>query len=212
MRYRFCVEGLLKKSEAYQGLDKASVLKGQLKGMGGSLVYVETATLIKFHVHTNEDASVKDALNRFGNLLDYKVDNMARQIHNERFHHAEVAFVSVIDSDAFAAIYSNFEVPEAFVTPLSSEVSYEEIAQAVDTLDADNIILLPNNKNAIPTSELFAKRSSRHVVTLATGNEMEGVVALEHFDPEASFESNLKAMNHVGKKVIFETHPEIEAL
>jgi uncharacterized protein len=203
LRYRFCVEGLLKKSEAYEGVDKASVLKGQLKGMGGSLVYVETATLVKFHVHTNEDAPVKDALSRFGSLLDYKVDNMARQVHNERFHRAEVAFVSVIDSDAFAAIYSNFEVPEAFVTPLSSEASYEEIAQAVETLDAENIILLPNNKNAITTCELYAKRASRHVVTLATGSEMEGVVALEHFDPEASFDDNLKAMNRALEETDF---------
>jgi DAK2 domain fusion protein YloV len=195
LRYRFCVEGLLKKSEAYQGNDKASVLKEQLKGMGGSLVYVETASLIKFHVHTNEDEPVKDALSRFGNLLDYKVDNMARQVHNERFHHASVAFVSVIDSDDFAAIYGNFEAPEAFVTPLSSEVSYEEIAQAVATLDAENIVLLPNNKNAITTCELFAKRSSRRVYTLASGSEIEGVVALEHFDPASPIEANLEAMN-----------------
>ncbi|MFA6620440.1 MAG: DAK2 domain-containing protein [Bacilli bacterium] len=203
LRYRFCVEGLLKKSEAYHGIDKASVLKEQLKGMGGSLVYVETESLIKFHIHANEDEPVKDVMSRFGSLLDYKVDNMARQIHNERFHHASVAFVSVIDSDDFAAIYSNFEVPEAFIAPLSREVSYEEIAQAVEILDAENIVLLPNDKNAITTCELFAKRSPRHISTLPSGSEMEGVVALEHFDPEADFESNLKAMNQALEETDF---------
>ena len=70
----------------------------------------------------------------------------------------------MIDSDAFAAIYSNFEVPEAFITPLSYEVSYEELATAVASLNAEEIILLPNNKNAVSTCELFAKRSTKKIM------------------------------------------------
>ena len=78
LSYRFCVEGLLKKNEAYQGNAKAGLLKDQLGNLGGSLVYVETPSLIKFHVHTNEDETVKDVVGRYGSLLDYKVDNMVR--------------------------------------------------------------------------------------------------------------------------------------
>jgi uncharacterized protein len=201
LTYRFCVEGLLKKNEAYVGTDKTGLLKQQLSNLGGSLVFVETPTLVKFHVHTNEDEPVKDMLSRYGSLLDYKVDNMARQVHNEHYRSAKIAFVAVIDSDAFASFYSNFEVPEVFITPLSYEVSYEELAQAVDSLDAEDVILLPNNKNAVSTCELFAKRSAKKITTLASQSEMEGVVALEHFDPERSLEENLILM----KKALEET-------
>ena len=140
-------------------------------------------------------------LSRYGSLLDYKVDNMARQVHNEHYRSAKIAFVAVIDSDAFASFYSNFEVPEVFITPLSYEVSYEELAQAVDSLDAEDVILLPNNKNAVSTCELFAKRSAKKITTLASQSEMEGVVALEHFDPERSLEENMILM----KKALEET-------
>jgi len=203
LSYRFCVEGLLKKNEAYQGNAKAGLLKDQLGNLGGSLVYVETPSLIKFHVHTNEDETVKDVVGRYGSLLDCKVDNMARQVHNEHFHDKTIAFVAVIDSDAFAAIYSNFEVPEAFITPLSYEVSYEELATAVASLNAEEIILLPNNKNAVSTCELFAKRSTKKIMTLNSQSEMEGVVALEHFDPTLSLEENLLMMKEALKESDF---------
>jgi DAK2 domain fusion protein YloV len=194
LNYRFCVEGLIKKDEAYEGKNKAAFLKKQLENIGASVVFVETSSLVKFHIHTNEDQPVKDVATRYGSLLDYKVDNMARQVHNERLHKEAVAFVSVIDSDAFAAIYANFEVPEAFVTSLSYEVSYEELAEAVESLSAEEIVLLPNNKNAISTCELFQKRSKRKIHTLPTESEMEGVVALGHYDPELPLEDNLAAM------------------
>jgi dihydroxyacetone kinase-like predicted kinase len=203
LAYRYCVEGLLKKSEAYEGADKANFLKHQLEDLGGSVVFVETPSLVKFHVHANEDQPVKDAAIRYGTLLDYKVDNMARQVHNERFHQEKIGFVAVIDSDAFAAIYSNFEVPEAFVTPLGYEVSYEELSQAVDSLDCEEIIVLPNNKNAIPTCELLSKRSKKKVSFVPTDSEMAGVVALEHFDSECSGKENAKTMEDALEKTDF---------
>lgn len=77
---------------------------------------------------------------------------------------------------------------------MSYEVSYEELAEAVESLSAEEIVLLPNNKNAISTCELFQKRSKRKIHTLPTESEMEGVVALGHYDPELPLEDNLAAM------------------
>lgn len=203
LAYRFCIEGLLKKSEPYRGVKKAEFLKEQLSSLGASLVFVETASLVKFHVHANDETPIVSAVKRFGTLLDYKVDNMLEQVHNEEHKDEVCGFVPVIDGASFAAIYDNFEVASCPLIPLGHDVSYEELSEAVKSLKNDVVVLLPNNPNSFSTCELLIQRSSRAIVYLATHDEAEGVVALGHYDPSANVETNLREMNAALKKSDF---------
>lgn len=193
--WRYCCEGVLKKNEAYQGSSSAHALEEQLAGMGGSLVYVETPSLIKFHVHVNDDKPVHDAVGRFGTLLDYKVEDMQRQVDEKKeLDETPLALIPVITGEGFAAIYQNFEIPQRPITPMGHEASYEEFSAAIAEVKAKNIVLLPNNGNAIPTCELLVKRDGDVLHYLPSHDEAEGIIALSHFDPTLSNEENLEVM------------------
>jgi dihydroxyacetone kinase-like predicted kinase len=48
--FRYCVEGILQKKEKFEGEGEAKDLRKELNDLGGSLVFIETAKVVKFHV------------------------------------------------------------------------------------------------------------------------------------------------------------------
>jgi dihydroxyacetone kinase-like predicted kinase len=83
-------------------------------------------------------------------LLDYKVEDMQRQVDEKKeLDEAPIALIPVITGEGFQAIYQNFEIPQCPITPMGHEASYEEFSAAIASIKAKNIVLLPNNGNAI---------------------------------------------------------------
>ncbi|MCR4561911.1 MAG: DAK2 domain-containing protein, partial [Bacilli bacterium] len=195
--FRFCIEGVIKKNEYYKGEHAAEPLRKQLSKMGESEVFIETNGLIKFHIHSNDDQAVMDAVSRYGSLLDFKVDNMQKQVDENANLYDKVAFVPVVAGEGFSAIFSNFLVPQNQINPLGNEASYEEFISAINSLKAKNIVLLPNNQNAIGTCEILIQKYNDGVKKLyfiPTNSQAEGVTALEHYDPEMEIEENIVNM------------------
>lgn len=193
--YRFCVEGIIAKDPVYQSPDGAAAFKKTLDEMGGSQVFIETNTLVKFHIHTNDDEAVRFMAMRFGALLDFKSDNMQKQI-DERLKDGAIAVLPIIDSAPFAALYTNYGVKDFILNKLGGEASYADIENAINQVKSDFVILLPNNENHFSTCELIAKRSNKRIAYISTHNEAEGIVAMGRFDAEAPFELNTQSMSH----------------
>jgi DAK2 domain fusion protein YloV len=193
LTYRFCTEGVLRKNPEYVGPHGAKALEEQLSTMGGSIVYLETASLIKFHIHTNDDELVRNAVSRFGILLDFKADNLFLQVRNENYLSAPLGFVIITDGDGFAAAFSDFEIQEAQVSISEDDASYEEIEKAVQSLKAKRIVIFPNSKNIIPTC-LLLKRKYPTLEILPTKDQPSAIAALEVYDAEKDAEENLRAM------------------
>jgi len=195
LHYRFCVEGIIAKSKSYQAPNNALTFKEMLNEMGGSEVFLETNNLVKFHVHTNDDELVRNTAMRFGTLLDFKSDNMQKQVE-ERLKDGSIALVPIISSAEFAAIYTNYGVKNLVLNHMDGEVSYNDILSTLEQVESELIILLPNNENHFSTCELIAKRHNKRIAYISTRNEAEGIVALDKFDSEAPFEINTQKMSH----------------
>ncbi len=83
----------------------------------------------------------------------------------------------------------------------SMNPSTELLLQAIEAVSADEVVLLPNNKNIIPVAHQSAEaamsdgaESAKKVLVLETTSIPEGIAALSAYDPQAVASENLAAM------------------
>jgi dihydroxyacetone kinase-like predicted kinase len=79
--------------------------------------------------------------------------------------------------------------------------STKDLLTAVESVESDKIILLPNNKNIILTAGQVHNLTEKTVKVLSTKTVPQGVAALLAFDYEADFDVNAKAMEKARKGV-----------
>lgn len=79
--------------------------------------------------------------------------------------------------------------------------SIEEILQAVNSLEAEEVIILPNNPNVIPTAQQAAELSTKKVKVIPSCTIPQGISALLSFNPELTLEENAENMGEAMKYV-----------
>ena len=73
---------------------------------------------------------------------------------------------------------------------------------AVEAVNAQQVIVLPNNKNIIPVAEQLNELSSKTIIVVPTKTMPEGLASLVVYDPEADATTNAKAMNQASASVV----------
>ena len=84
----------------------------------------------------------------------------------------------------------------------SMNPSVRDLLDAVEQVNANEIIILPNNKNIIPVSEQINKQVEKNVHVVPTQSIPEGFSSLLAFDPKANSEANAKAMANMAALVV----------
>ena len=77
-----------------------------------------------------------------------------------------------------------------------------QILDAVDAVPADQVIVLPNNKNIVPVAEQVVELSDKAVRVVPTTGIAEGFAALLAYDPEATVEENARSMAEAAARVL----------
>ncbi len=72
--------------------------------------------------------------------------------------------------------------------------STEELLNASQEIDAEAVIILPNNSNVIMAAEQAAQLSERRIEVVKTKSVMQAVTALIAFDPEGELNEIAEAM------------------
>ncbi len=214
IKFAYCTECIVTKSEKYQGEETASALHKYIGGMGDSVVFVDDSEIIKLHVHTNEPGMVITEALKYGSLYTVKIENMKEQ-HSNLSEGAEESpveeapkgpveitkkygFVSVSAGEGFEALFNDLGADVVVTGGQTMNPSTEDILSAVEATPAEIVFVLPNNKNIIMVSEQAAKvAEGREVVVLKTVSVPEGVSAMLAFDPEADKDANVAAMTEM---------------
>jgi dihydroxyacetone kinase-like predicted kinase len=79
--------------------------------------------------------------------------------------------------------------------------SVKEILAAVEAVDSQKVILLPNNKNIILTATQIQELTSKEIDVVPTRTLPQGITALLTFNYENSIQENLQAMSEAVKSV-----------
>ena len=85
--------------------------------------------------------------------------------------------------------------------PVKKEAPKAEIKQAIDSTNAKNVFVLPNNTNIILAAQQAAGLTDRNVMVLPTKSVPMGISAAIAFSPDATPEENLSEMNAAAERV-----------
>ena len=173
-------------------------LREKLMSIGDSVICIGDLNLIKVHVHTNEPNIALGAALKLGELNGVKIENMLEQnralkIKQEPEELKPIGIVTVCAGEGLAAIFKDLGVDYVIEGGQTMNPSAEDIAKAADKVLAENVFVLPNNKNIVLAAELANDLSRRNVHVIPTTSVPQGITAAINIATEASIEDN-KAM------------------
>ncbi len=194
-------------------------LKSYLGSIGDSIVCVSDEEIIKIHVHTDHPGLAIEKALEIGSLSGLKIDNMREQ-HTNKINFSvpaepvaaveektpaerkDVGFVSISTGDGLTAIFKNLGVDEVIEGGQTMNPSTEDILNAVEKVNADNVFILPNNKNIILAAEQAAALSEdKKLFVIPTKSVPEGISAVFCCEEGAAPEELEKAMNEAVQAV-----------
>ncbi len=112
-----------------------------------------------------------------------------------------LAVVAVAAGEGLAAIFRDFGVHKVVYGGQTANPSTGELLEAVKSVDAREILLLPNNPNVVLAARQVSKLADRPVAVVATRNAAEGFAAMLALDPEKSAAENATEMTAAGRAV-----------
>lgn len=189
--------------------------RNYLDGIGDSLLVVNDDEIVKVHVHTEHPGEVMNYGQKFGALIKVKVDNMRLQHETILEHDEEVAEFEVAPTErkpyAVIAIAAGEGVQELFKSLGAAYVisggqtmnpSTEDILKAIKEVNADQVIILPNNKNIFMAADQAAEVADVPVAVVPSKTVSQGMTAMLAFNGEQSLEENKTAMTEMLDSVV----------
>lgn len=171
LQFGYCTEFILRLQNAKVDVENFDVqtIIDVLNGediAGDSIVALKDGDVVKVHVHTKEPGIVLHKMRKYGEFLTTKIENMALQ-HNEnlseeehaqkKMEHKKYAIVAVAQGEGIKEQFEAFGVDVVVSGNQTMNPSTEDFIRAFKSIDADNIIVFPNNKNIV----MAAKQASQ---------------------------------------------------
>ena len=173
--------------------------------IGDSIVVVGGDGLWNCHVHTNEiGAAIEVALDLGGRPKTIRVTDLFEEVEEEHAkreaelavtaHDAPVleelpevttAVVAVTSGDGLVELFAQLGVQGVVTGGQTMNPSTAELLETVQRVHADQVVLLPNNKNIIPVAEQIGALTEKTVVVVPTRSMPEALAALVVYDPAA---------------------------
>lgn len=202
--YTYCNEFLVHSNE----LDPQAALDF-LQTMGDCELCVGNAPIFKVHVHSNTPNEVLAYFLDKGAISEVHIHNMklqseARSASLEEEQQAEkkpIGFVAVAAGSGNAAILESLGVDVVVSGGQTMNPSTKELLDAVNKVNADAVIILPDNKNIIMASQSCADVSEKPCAVVPTTSVPEAFSALFVFDEMASLETNVEEMTEAASEV-----------
>ncbi len=193
--YLYCTEFLLFGAD----LDREA-LESYVASAGGSELVVGDADLLKIHVHTDDPGSVLAHMTSLGEVAEVHINNMRRQTEERSTalrNEATVKPFGIVTVAVGVGIERILESLGADVIVNGGQTmnpSTAEILEAAKSLNSENVIILPNNKNILMAAQQAATVSEQPAGVIPTTSIPEAFAALLMFDSDASLEDNISAM------------------
>lgn len=177
--YGFCTEFLLADVK-----EPTSVIRELVAPFGDSLLVVGAEGFVKGHIHTEEPEKLLAAVAKHGRMIRSKVEDMSEQ-HSEILADVDAAHAEPPRSAA-VAVANGYGITRAF-RGLGVRVvgggqtdnpSVEDIADAVRSVGAHDVLLMPNNKNIIMAAQRVGELvPGKRVLVLPTKTLGQGLAA-----------------------------------
>lgn len=200
--FGYCTEFLLCGSD----LDPNHI-RAKLKRKGESLIVVGDENIVRIHIHTLKPGNVLNFGTSLGIIQKVNIRNMDEQfldflkMQKERSPAVDMAVVAVVTGQGLAEVFTSLGANYIVPGGQTMNPSTKDILQAVEAVNSNKVIILPNNKNIILAAEQVAKLTSKQIRVVPSRTIPEGVAALLAFDYEGDLDSNAQSMTEALSKV-----------
>lgn len=213
IKFGYCTEFIIMLENEFTD-DKEYEFKDYLQGIGDCVVVVSDDDIVKVHVHTNDPGLAIQKALTYGALSKMKIDNM-REEHNEKLikdaekatktdienevkeeqPRKDTGFIAVSIGEGLDEIFKGLGVDYLITGGQTMNPSTEDMLNAIEHVNADNIYILPNNKNIILAAEQAKSLTKdKNIIVLPTKTIPQGITAIINFVPNKSVEENVSAM------------------
>jgi uncharacterized protein len=189
-------------------------------GIGDSIVVVGGDGIWNCHIHTDDIGAAVEAALDAGRPRTIRVTDLHEEVEEERWvreatgagevvevppHASEpvtTAVVAVAAGDGIKRIFYSLGAQGIVAGGQSMNPSTADLLAAVEAVPAEQVIILPNNKNIIPVAEQVDAHTERTVRVIPTRGIAEGFAALMGYDPEAPAADNAGEMVALASNVV----------
>jgi len=175
---------------------------------GDSIVCVGDENLIKVHLHTNNPGQILNMAVKYGELIKIKIDNMKEQfrekyknVHAKVEERKEYGFVSIGMGDGIQKVFTDLNVDVFISGGQTMNPSTEDILAAANKVNAENIIILPNNSNIILAATQAKEMSDKNLYVIPSKSIPQGISAMLSFKEDNNIDENIKSMSEALNEV-----------
>ena len=209
IQFGYCTEIMVKIGEGETVTDEFDydTFRNHLDGIGDSLLVVSDDEIVKVHVHTETPGEVMNYGQKFGSLVKIKVDNMRLQ-HDDildgkgsnqtesapAVERTNLAIIAVAAGEGIENLFKDMGVKSIISGGQTMNPSTNDILDAINKANADNVIILPNNKNIIMAANQAVEVSEIPAAVVETKYISQGLTAMLGYNPDGTLEDNKAAM------------------
>lgn len=222
IKFGYCTEFIINLEKVYTDKDETE-LKSYLESIGDSLVVVSDDEIVKVHVHTNHPGLAFEKALAYGSLSRMKIDNM-REEHQERViqdserlareqaareqedkdkatgeeapsERREYGFIAVSSGEGLSDIFRGIGADCLIEGGQTMNPSTEDMLKAIERVNAENIFILPNNKNIIMAAQQARDLTEdKNIIVIPSRTVPQGITSLVNFMPDLGPEENTRTM------------------
>ena len=202
IEFAYCTEFFiihLKQMTTLADIDK---LKEKLMSIGDSVICIGDLELVKVHVHTNTPGIALTYALELGELDRLKIENMLEEnralkakLESEK---KEMGMLAICAGSGLEEIFKDLMCDRVIEGGQTMNPSAQDIADAVQKINASNVFVFPNNSNVILAAEQAkALVEKRTIHVIPTKNVPQGFSAALAFNPESVSENKANMIHAI---------------
>ena len=230
IKFCYCTQFLIMLSKPFN-IRQEMDFKEYLSSIGDSIVVVADDEIVKVHVHTNDPGLAMQRALRYGSLTTIIIENMrlerdekvsdmmekqmqstklpkdipqpqTESDNEQQTEHKDTGFIAVSIGEGINEIFRSLGVDYIIEGGQTMNPSTEDILNAIEKINADNIFVFPNNKNIIlAANQAKQLTKDKNIIVIPTKTVPQGITAIINYVPDISVEENEAVMTQEAKSV-----------
>ena len=197
LEFGYCTEFLLRLMRSkidVDSFDEKEIID-YLNKVGESVVAFREGTIVKVHVHTFTPGEILNEMQKYGEFLTIKIENMALQ-HHQSTNQNNASFklppkpygvVTVASGKGLINAFREFGADEVIEGGQTMNPSTQDFLDAFAKINAQHILVFPNNKNikmaADQAAEMYDKANIHVMPSTTIGEGYYGIGYIDRDNP-----------------------------
>ena len=217
IKFGYCTEFIIMSEKEFTAKDEAD-FKHYLEDLGDCIVVVADDEVVKVHVHTNDPGLAIQKALTYGQLTSMKIDNMREEHHERVIENAaqkaqeqkmaedniekavneprkKAGFIAVSAGEGLSKIFKELGVDYVIEGGQTMNPSTDDILGAIEKVNAENIFILPNNKNIIlAANQAKELTEDKNIIVIPSKTVPQGISAVINYIHDGDITENTNKM------------------